>query len=280
MGKKSHDHPGAAETSYKEDVKYFSDVLKRRYPVLIIVFAVFIAAVIFYFLFTRDIYKTQFIISASPNETVIGEGNAQILTRELMNPEELEKEIKNYGLLYKKKRRFTEELPRQVSEKVLSNLYDLDISPIKNTDALEVFLFVYDTSAIDPIVSDLMYYLNSNKFLKENIDLERTKLSSIRDTLLNQVRQMEQIKARLISGTENQRGTGYYDVFRDIANLQGRIAEVDLRISKLKGYEVSVAPLLPLKPTGLKLWQSLIVFGFIGLITGLVTIFAAERFSR
>jgi len=259
------------DDSFRSSFFSFIHFIKSHTLTILIVFGAFIIGTVMAHSFSKEIYKTQFVMSPSVNETVIGDN--QIVFMQLMQPEELEKDIKNYNLIYNRKKLYKPIKSRNVSDQVSENLYSVELSPIKNTRSSEVLLFVYDPSAINVITQDLLQYLNSNEYMQNEIKLERNKLQVIDDSLNTQLRRMESIKEPARPNQSPVSNLGYFDIYKDISTIQGRIAEVDIRMKKLTGYEISIPPLIPLRPFGLTLIQSLVIFGILGLLTGLIISF-------
>jgi len=177
------------DDSFRSSFFSFIHFIKSHTLTILIVFGAFIIGTVMAHSFSKEIYKTQFVMSPSVNETVIGDN--QIVFMQLMQPEELEKDIKNYNLIYNRKKLYKPIKSRNVSDQVSENLYSVELSPIKNTRSSEVLLFVYDPSAINVITQDLLQYLNSNEYMQNEIKLERNKLQVIDDSLNTQLRRME-----------------------------------------------------------------------------------------
>ncbi|MEI7663562.1 MAG: hypothetical protein WCK34_15240 [Bacteroidota bacterium] len=251
--------------------------IKRRFLWVISFFGMSLLLAVLVHFISRKEYKTQFVISPSSDETMIVEGTDKVTLYEMMKPEELERIVKNYSLLNKQYSPALIHDTLVLPANMANDLSSVASTQLRNTNVVEITLSVYHTQSIKPIALNLLKYINQNHFLSRNVNLERRKMRIIRDSLKSEILSMQVVlkgSQRDPSLCSKNGGTGIY---KDLADLQARVADLDLKLTRMTGYEISVPPLVPKYPSNFSLSLLLVLFGFVGLVAGILAALIMDK---
>ncbi len=139
------------------------------------------------------------------------------------------------------------------------------VRTVRENNAYEVNLDIYDTAKISAIVSDFINYLNENQFFSEKIGLEKKRYEKVLHEIDLQLAKSSTTGG--IAWSEISAKEGYI-------NLVEKREEIRSRLDKLKGFEVSVPPVEPDSPANMPISKRMILAVIWGSIFSIFVAFA------
>jgi len=150
----------------------------------------------------------------------------------------------------------------------------------ENKETVKIEIGTYKPSIIPHISKSLISYLNSNRYVKRKIETEKEKLLTFIKESKNKLQEMEKTKKliykELREGNIKTLGFNPLDLDTKILNIKKEIAELEIRLENLKGFEISVEPAIPEKPSKPKKKLILAVSAVSGLFLGVFLAFFLE----
>ena len=150
----------------------------------------------------------------------------------------------------------------------------------ENKETVKIEIGTYKPSIIPHISKSLISYLNSNRYVKRKIETEKEKLLTFIKESKNKLQEMEKTKKliykELREGNIKTLGFNPLDLDTKVLNIKKEIAELEIRLENLKGFEISVDPAIPEKPYKPKKKLILAVSAVSGLFLGVFLAFFLE----
>ncbi|HRY32960.1 MAG TPA: hypothetical protein P5531_08320 [Bacteroidales bacterium] len=144
----------------------------------------------------------------------------------------------------------------------LKNLTVNTIRTVKENNASEVVLEVYDTAQAREIITAFLGYLNRNSFLSVKLEKERKRYQLLADEIDKQLRALSD-EGRLLQHPET------------FINLLEKREGILARLDKFAGFEVSVPPAPVSQPANMSLLRQMILALVWGSILSLLIAFLA-----
>ncbi len=237
--------------------------LRKRWKVIAFTSILFVFTTVVYIFIAKPVYTSSFFVripvSVEETSSIISDLSANI-------------QDKNY-----KKLKYLLKLP----EDNIKNIVSITPSKIKRKQGLiKVEIEVYKPSIIPDISKSLVSYLNSNRYVKRKIETEKKKLLIFIKESKNKLQEMKKTKMliykELREGNIKTLGFNPLELDTKILNIQKEIAELEIRLENLKGFEISVDPAIPEKPSKPKKKLILAVSAASGLFLGVFLAFFLE----
>ena len=243
-------------------------ILKKRWKVVVSTTLIFVITAIVYIFIAKPVYTSSFFVKIPKNISGYIKYNEKGVLRispvYLFSQEETISLIKRFN--YKSKD-FSFIIASESKEK-------------ENKETIKIEIGVYKPSIIPDISKSLISYLNSNPYVKRKIETERAKLQIFIKESKDKLHEMEKTKELIYKDLKNGKiqnlGFNPLDLDTKILNIKKEIAELEIRLKNLKGFEISVYPAIPEKPSKPKKKLILAVSVVSGLFLGVFLAFFFE----
>ena len=250
-------------------------VLKRRWKTIVFSTFILVAVAVVYIFITKPVYKSDFVLKLPVRIT---ESLAEV-------PEITPYEVKEYinpinqflkGKKYAKAAKFL-----NLPEKDVRKLVDINVNTIRgNNKIVKIELETYEPLNI-PIYTEKIYqYLQNNPSLREKLQLERKTIQENIKTISSKLKELKKLRdfllSKLRSGRLNIVGFNPADLDKQILQLKLQLNNLKTQLKSLKGFEISVPPVIPDKPYKPKKLLILAVSLVSGLFLGVFLAFFRE----
>ena len=253
-------------------------ILKKRWKSVFLTFLLFLLVAIGYVLIAKPVYSTEFYIKIP--SVYVKEGNSlkkeNILTVEETSSliKKLQDKLKeeNYTELSK-----TLDLPESNIRKIK------DIKPEKlrnNKEIIKVHIETNQSNLIPVISSKILDYLNNYPYIKEKLRIEKEKLAQLINISQSELENMKKTKDLILKNIQEGKIQNFSfnpaDIDAKILEISQRITQLQLKLQELKGFELSVSPTIPKKPSKPKKALIIAVASVSGLFLGIFFAFFKE----
>lgn len=207
--------------------------------------------------FAKKYYQVTFFISCNyplVEDLKISGNNLKVYNDPSFSQAELKALSVNYQIITGK----TEPALRQIN---------VNTSRItRENNSCEITLQVYDSAKVATLVSGFVSYLNKNAYLSKNLDLDRKRAENV----LNEID--KQIGALKVNSNAGESDIKIKEA--NIGLIEKREAVLS-RLDKLKGFEISVPPVIPGNYANLPMIKQLILATIWGGILAVAVAFFA-----
>ncbi len=247
-------------------------ILKKRWKVVVSTTLIFVITAIVYIFIAKPVYTSSFFVKIPGRYLKTGNSFSRI---NLISVEETSRIISDLSAAIKDKKLL------KLPEDKIRNIANITPSKIKgNQELIEIEIETYKPSIILDISKSLISYLNSNPYVKRKIETERAKLQIFIKESKDKLHEMEKTKELIYKDLKNEKiqnlGFNPLDLDTKILNIKKEIAELEIRLKNLKGFEISVDPTIPEKPSKPKKKLILAVSVVSGLFLGVFLAFFFE----
>ncbi len=235
-----------------EDIYYEDEIdlyelwlkIKKRWRLVFSISIIFVTIACIYSFLSKPVYESSFVVKIP--EVVTKVVNIQIIT-----PKEVVKYIDILDKLHKEKR-----------YNDLSNILSLDINNVKDIvyitareirgtkNAIEVIVGVNNPRLIPTLSKNIVQFLNKNPYVFERILSEKKTLQLQILNIEKRIKALEETR-RTINELVKQGKEIHFnpvEIDRTIQELTKQLVETRKQLSLLKGFEMSVEPIIPDKP--------------------------------
>ena len=252
--------------------------LSKRWKVIAFTTILFILTAVVYIFIAKPVYTSSFFVKIPGRYIKTGNSISRI---NLISVEETSRIISDLSANIQDKNYKKQEIPLKLPEDKIKNIKSITPSKIRgNKRLIEVKIESYKPSIIPDISKSLVSYLNSNRYVKRKIETEKEKLLMFIKESKNKLQEMEKTKKliykELREGNIKTLGFNPLDLDTKILNIKKEIAELEIRLENLKGFEISVDPAIPEKPSKPKKKLILAVSAVSGLFLGVFLAFFLE----
>jgi len=209
--------------------------LKKRWRVILGTVLIFLIFSVGYILIAKPIYKSSFVIKIpeyiSSKETTIYINKIKRLLKE-----------KRYEDIAKILR---------IRKSDVLNIYNIESKEIKKVkDLVKVSIEVHDPILINKLTNSIITYLNENKFFQERFKLKKKEIKEkilFTSRRLKALKEVKKIIYKVIEkGSEINFNPGELDLM--IHRIETKLISLKTQLKLLKGFEISVKPIIPKKP--------------------------------
>jgi len=270
-------------------LNYLFNLIKRKWALVAFVMLIFLAFAIYNAFLKKDVYVVKFCITfiLSDRDDLISIKNDLVAIKNdpvsvpLETPT-LETIVGNFITKYQNQKSEIENGKNIPISSHIVNFQKLDISPVvnesgdKRTKTLNMSLFVYDTSATKQIVNDLLEYVNQNQQIKKWFEERKKALLDNKEKLEYGLAEMIKYKNN-IRYEKSQNSALYFNVYKDIIEVQTEITAIDAKLKKLTPVYITADPVNPSKPAGMPHLMGFIITIILGIFFSFVLIFLLDK---
>jgi hypothetical protein len=245
-----------SKASLHPDFSIVIEPLRRQWKLAVIVFVLILAYTFWSVKSEKSFYQVSFFVTCNYHVS-----QAMNLSTDFLkiypDPSFSQAEMKVLGSNFQKL--------NQQKYPGLKSLTFNTVRTVRENNAYEVNLDVYDTTAITAIVKDFVDYLNANPFFSEKVAMERKRYQKV----------LQEIDAQL---AQYKPAGGL--TWSEISAKESYIQLVEKReftksgLDKLKGFEVSVPPVNPNNAANMPLKKRMILAMIWGSILSVFVAFA------
>jgi hypothetical protein len=248
------DHPGEIS------VRDFSLMLKkrRRLITLFFVFAVALAAVISYVM--PPVYRSSFIVRGSTPPVYL---SSFIVRGSTVSPKEpaifiyeVIKTIDELDGLRKEKRTADLAEALGLDEKSTIGIAKLKAtSPSKEQtveNIIEITIDMYSPTLTRKLTDGIVKFINQNPYINQRVFLRKQSLTHLKDEIQAKIADIEVLRNTVVRQIREDRhkqvGFNPIGLDTEIITLRQRLVDIDNELRLLKGFEISMEPIVPKKP--------------------------------
>ncbi|WP_297493493.1 Wzz/FepE/Etk N-terminal domain-containing protein [Persephonella sp.] len=252
--------------------------LKKRWKVIASTTLIFAITAVVYIFIAKPVYTSSFFVKIPGRYINAGSSFKRI---NLISVEETNHIISDLSNDLREKNYKKLKHLLKLHEDKIKNIRSIAPSKIRgNKGLVKIEIESYKPSIIPDISKSLVSYLNSNSYVKRKIETEREKLLMFIKESKNKLQEMEKTKELinkdLKAGKIQNLGFNPLDLDTKILKIKKEIAELEIRLKNLKGFEISVDPAIPEKPSKPKKKLILAVSVVSGLFLGVFLAFFFE----
>ena len=253
-------------------------ILKKRWKIVFFTFLLFLILSVVYILIAKPVYSSDFYVKIP--SVYIKEGNS-LKKENILSVEE------SSSLIGKLHDKLKEESYTELSK--ILNLPESKIKKIKdirpeklrnNKEIIKVHIETNQSQLIPVISSKLLNYLNNYPYIKEKIQIEKEKLSQLIKVTKFELEDMKRTKNLILKNIQEGKIQNFSfnpaDIDAKILEISQQITQLQLKMKELKGFELSVSPTIPKKPTKPKKALIIAVASVSGLFLGVFLAFFKE----
>ena len=247
-------HPGEI------DVREFSLMLKKRRRLIafFFVFAVTLAAVISFVM--PPVYRSSFIVRGSTPPVYL---SSFIVRGSTISPKE--PAIFSYEVI-----RTIDELDGLRKEKRIADLAEalgIDqkstigiaklkaISPSREQsveNVIEITIDMYSPALTHKLADGIVKCINQNPYINQRVFIRKESLTHLRDEIQAKIADIEVLRNTVIRQIREDRhkqvGFNPIELDTEVITLRQRLVDIDNELRLLKGFEISMEPVIPKKP--------------------------------
>jgi len=245
--------------------------LKKRWKTVFFTTLAFLLIAVMYLLLAHPIFTSKSVIKIPPN----------ISGRNLVSPKESIEYI-NYLDNLRKEENF-DKLAKllYISIKDVKDLASIRANSNRSDKSLVmVEIEVYNPVIIKQISDGLLKYLNQNPYVQEKISLQKNLLKKQINEIKSKLKDLYSLRKSVISKIKNgdikDLRFNPIGVDTSIINLKNRLTSLEMSLKNIKGFEVSVPPFIPEKPSKPKKGLIVAVSIVSGLFLGVFLAFFLE----
>ena len=253
-------------------------IIKKRWKAVFLTFLLFFFLSIAYILIAKPVYSTDFYVKIP--SVYIKEGNS-LRKENILSVDETSSLI---GNLHNKLKEESYSDLSKILNLPESNIRKIkDIRPEKlrnNKETIKVHIETNQSQLIPVISSKLLNYLNNYPYIKEKIQTEKEKLSQLIKVIKSELEDMKRTKNLILKNIQEGKIQNFSfnpaDIDAKILEISQQITQLQLKMQELKGFELSVSPTIPKKPTKPKKALIIAVASVSGLFLGIFLAFFKE----
>jgi LPS O-antigen subunit length determinant protein (WzzB/FepE family) len=153
---------------------------------------------------------------------------------------------------------------------------------IKDKDSyiISITAELVDPALIKELSKNIVAYLNSTPYVRERLDLEKERLVHLRIETQSKLNEIEELKDFVVnqikSGKFKDLGFSPVALDREVIDLKQRLKDLDKRITLLRGFEISVEPVVSVKPVKPKRTLYVATAGIVSLFIAVFLAFFLE----
>ena len=158
-----------------------------------------------------------------------------------------------------------------------------DINPEKlrnNKEIIKIHIETNQSNLIPVISSKILDYLNNYPYIKEKLKIEKEKLAQLINISQSELENMKKTKDLILKNIQEGKIQNFSfnpaDIDAKILEISQQITQLQLKLQELKGFELSVSPTIPKKPTKPKKALIIAVASVSGLFLGIFLAFFKE----
>jgi capsular polysaccharide biosynthesis protein len=252
-------------------------VLKKRFKLIagIVVSTTLIIGIISFFM--PPVYRSSFIVrifntSATEKNPIISTG-------------EVEKIISELDLLRKEKQ--WNELSKRLtidSDKIKKVVKFDAKTPRDAKDLVEITVDVYDRGLIPDLKNGIVQYLNQNPYVNKRIAMWKDSNLYQKAEIQEKIQEIDEFKNFVIVQIKKDRakylGFNPLQLDEEVINFKQRVRDLENSIKLLRGFEVTVEPVIPNKPIKPNVMSIILATLVIALFIGVAITFLIERHER
>lgn len=251
------------------DLNHFISVIKKRLVLILIIYIGLFAATFIYSYSNKEkpIYQTIFTLNLPV--TFI----------------DIKGIIENFNILYGEDGIYRNSNKNNILSEDILNLKKIEVQKQVNEQERQlkkyqtIIISVYDTSAINPIIKELIIYINNNNFLVDKEKTEKEKKTNIIKIYKNQLNDLILYKQKIEKESHNLGSIPYYNIYKDIASFQEYITNLEYDLVEFRGCTIAVNPVIPEKAQvqSMTLTKRLILAIIFGLILSMFIVFFLDK---
>jgi len=259
------------------DLYYLYLIVKKRFILIagIVLSAVLVTGVISVLM--SPVYRSSFIIRVfSGSDTAMNP---------IISTGEMEKIISELDLL-RKERQLNELSTRlTMNGEQIKNVVKFDAKTPRDTkDLVEITVDVYDRGLIPDLKNGIVQYLNQNPYVNERIAMWKENNLHQKAELQAKIQEIDDLKNFVIVQIKKDRakylGFNPLQLDGEVINLRQRLRDLENSIKLLRGFEVTVEPVIPNKPIKPNVTRIILATLVIALFIGVAITFFIERHER
>ncbi|MEO2082720.1 MAG: Wzz/FepE/Etk N-terminal domain-containing protein [Desulfurobacteriaceae bacterium] len=242
--------------------------LKKRKWTVIVTTLVFLIIGLIYSLVAVPKYESKFLVSARGIE---------------VSPEEVKQAIENLNDLIKNGdfEMVTDEL--NLSKKEVAEITEIRVERSRrssNSKNFPISVEVTDPELIGKLSKRIPQFLNGLPSVRERLESERMKLKEQEKAFEESIRGLKGLRKEIVKlinrGKGKDLGFRLLDLDAKIADLKRQLIDVHYRLNSIKGFQTTVEPVIPDKPSKPKPKLILAVSLISGLFLGIFLAFFRE----
>ncbi len=223
--------------AYEEEIDLYELLLKlkRRWKIIFGTVFVFLIIASLYVLIMRPVYKSSFTVKVP----------------KFFTPAETVRYI-NYIQKLLKEKRFEDVMQiLNLSEEEVKNIYKISSRELRGAkQTVEVSIEVYEPKLISKLANSILDYLNRNEYILERINIKKQEIEDKVKTIEKKIKALEETK-KIINRLMSE-GTSIYfnpaEIDTIIRNFQIELITLKTQLKTLKGFDISVEPVIPERP--------------------------------
>ncbi len=238
--------------------------LKKRKWTVIVTTLVFLIIGLIYSLLAVPRYESKFLVSARGIE---------------VSSEEVKQAVENLNDLIKNGdfERVADEL--NLSKKEVAEITEIRVERSRRSSDSKNFpisVEVTDPELIGKLSKGIPQFLNGLPSVRESLESKRMKLKEQEKALEESIRRLEGFRKEIIRGKGKDLGFSLLDLDAKIADLKRQLVDVRYQLNSIKGFQTTVEPVIPNKPSKPKPKLILAVSLTSGLFLGIFLAFFRE----
>lgn len=254
-------------------------VIRKKFKLIVGLFIVTVVLTSMISYLMKPIYRGSFIIKVPSFST--DEMNREPLIALV----EVERLIKQLDDLRREKqlKKLSESL--NMEEEKTAKIVSLKARALAHTtQSAEVTADILDPQLINELKDSIPGFLNQYQPFKERVSEKRERLLPLKDHIHSKIKEMEAlvhtVTARMKKGTLKNGGLNPVAMEKDLISLRQELIEIENEISSLRGFEISVEPVVPRKPVKPKTAVNITIAGIMSILIGLIISFFLEWLEK
>ncbi|WP_029522932.1 Wzz/FepE/Etk N-terminal domain-containing protein [Persephonella sp. KM09-Lau-8] len=253
-------------------------ILKKRWKSVFLTFLLFLLIAIGYILTAKPVYSTEFYIKIP--SVYVKEGNS-LKKENILTVEETSSLIKKLQDKLKEENYSDLSKALNLSESKIKKIKDINPEKLRNNkEIIKIRIETNQSNLIPVISSKILDYLNNYPYIKEKLKLEKEKLAQLINISQSELENMKKTKDLILKNIQEGKIRNFSfnpaDIDAKILEISQRITQLQLKLQELKGFELSVSPTIPKKPSKPKKALIIAVASVSGLFLGIFFAFFKE----
>jgi hypothetical protein len=236
--------------------------IKKHWKLFLSVFFIFILAALWRSYSSRPYYHFEFLIK-TPNlieyekTPLVSDVELRMLAKEL----ETYRRIKNYELIAGR---------MGVSKDMFDNIKSMQSNFVQSKDKsniLEFAINVYDTTRTEEIRRGILNFLNNNEYVKEKLNSEREKLTSLKNNFQTEIGKMGEPASLLAANSRDSvtnllKNAFARNLIAEKTKLMAEIYLINVRLEDLQGFKIIQQPSIAQRVEP-RMLRNIIIAGFL-----------------
>ena len=253
-------------------------ILKKRWKSVFLTFLLFLLIAIGYILTAKPVYSTEFYIKIP--SVYVKEGNS-LKKENILTVEETSSLIKKLQDKLKEENYSDLSKALNLSESKIKKIKDINPEKLRNNkEIIKIRIETNQSNLIPVISSKILDYLNNYPYIKEKLKLEKEKLAQLINISQSELENMKKTKDLILKNIQEGKIRNFSfnpaDIDAKILEISQQITQLQLKLQELKGFELSVSPTIPKKPSKPKKALIIAVASVSGLFLGIFLAFFKE----